>query len=302
MAASMFLHFGVVHLGMNMFALWSVGSFVERLFGSVGFLLLYAVSGLAGSLASVLYNPLAVSAGASGAICGVAGGLLGGAWKIRKTLPPAVRAAVRGVGFNIVLLLVIYAVVNRYHPVIDNAAHVAGLLAGVLIGLVLAEPIPNPNRSRRALRNLAVACLGAAAGYAGLVMLPGPPTDFNELQSQFQRVERVTNRSANAAHERFGARAITADELAAVLEREVLSRWKELSEELESSGWVPQEHREVVADLRKAAELREAGWQLYIESLRDPDPQKDEEAQRQFDEALETLRQLSEKVKKLNDE
>jgi membrane associated rhomboid family serine protease len=301
LATCMFLHFGAAHLGMNMLTLWSVGGFVERLFGRIGFLLLYAVSGLAGSFASVLFNPSAVSAGASGAIFGVAGGLLGGAWKIRKTLPPALGASVRGMGFTILLLLVIFGVVNHFYPMIDNAAHVAGLSAGVLIGLILAEPVPNPNPSRRGWRNLLVACLGTAAGYLGYSMLPEPPTDFNELQTRFLRVERVTDRTAESAHERAGAGAITTDELADLLEKYVLYRWTDLREDLESAGWVPKEQRELVADLRKAAEHREAGWQLHIEALRERNPRKDEDAQRQFDEALEILRQLNEKVKKLND-
>ena len=73
----MFLHFGIIHLGFNMWVLWDLGQLVERLVGNVGFLVLYFASGIAGSLASLAWQPLAISAGASGAVFGVAGALLG---------------------------------------------------------------------------------------------------------------------------------------------------------------------------------------------------------------------------------
>ena len=76
MFTCMFLHIGVLHLLFNMLALWNVGSCMERLLGSTGFLVLYLLAGLLGSVASVAWNPFVVSAGASGAIFGLYGGLL----------------------------------------------------------------------------------------------------------------------------------------------------------------------------------------------------------------------------------
>ena len=66
-----FLHIGVIHLACNMWALWNVGFLVERLVGNVAFLVLYLVSGLLGSIASLYWNPDVPSPGASGAIFGV---------------------------------------------------------------------------------------------------------------------------------------------------------------------------------------------------------------------------------------
>src|SRR5580658_1615973 len=58
---SMFLHIGVIHIAFNMFVLWQVGPFVERLLGNAGFLIVYLVSGIAGALVSVAWNPYVVS-------------------------------------------------------------------------------------------------------------------------------------------------------------------------------------------------------------------------------------------------
>ncbi len=293
LVASMFLHFGAVHLGMNMLALWSVGGLVERIFGNIGFLLLYLISGLAGSFASVLFHPEAISAGASGAIFGVAGGLLGGAWKLRRSLPPALLAAARSVAVNLLVLLVIYGVVNHFHPVIDNAAHVGGGLAGMLIGWLLAEPIPNPRPSRRGVRNLIVAGLGTAACYGAWMMLPHPPADVAALETQYKRVEKEVTRILESAEGRLRAGASTQEEYADILEQDVLPRWKKLHEDFQSAGSIPEVHREPMADLRKIIELREAGWELQIEALRKGDPQKARESEKRFDEAADIIRRLN---------
>ena len=67
------LHYGPIHLGMNMLALWWLGAPVEMALGHLRFLLLFIVSGLAGSTGALLVTPTAVTVGASGAIFGMLG-------------------------------------------------------------------------------------------------------------------------------------------------------------------------------------------------------------------------------------
>src|SRR5262249_52818307 len=74
---SMFLHIGLFHLVINLWCLLTTGPVVERFFGHLGFAALYVLSGIGGGLASLLVHPTIVTAGASGAIFGVFGGLLG---------------------------------------------------------------------------------------------------------------------------------------------------------------------------------------------------------------------------------
>ena len=74
---SMFIHIGIIHIAMNMFVLWTAGIIIERLFGSAAFTVLYVLAGVGGSLASLAWQPYTVSAGASGAVFGLFGGLLG---------------------------------------------------------------------------------------------------------------------------------------------------------------------------------------------------------------------------------
>ena len=74
---SMFLHFGLFHLLMNMYCLVTAGPLMERIFGHVGFAAIYVLSGLGGSILSVCLQPMSSGAGASGAIFGVYGAVLG---------------------------------------------------------------------------------------------------------------------------------------------------------------------------------------------------------------------------------
>src|SRR5258708_30302023 len=72
----MFLHIGIIHIALNMWCLWSLGTLCENLYGGWTFAAVYMISGVSGSLASIAYHQHGVSAGASGAIFGIAGALI----------------------------------------------------------------------------------------------------------------------------------------------------------------------------------------------------------------------------------
>ena len=82
---STFVHIGLIHLVLNMQALWRLGALSERLYGNWSFLLIYLVSGIGGAVASLWANSDIISAGASGAIFGVAGALA--VFLVRGSLP-----------------------------------------------------------------------------------------------------------------------------------------------------------------------------------------------------------------------
>ena len=134
---ALFIHFGVLHLALNMWALWDVGRLVEQLYGRWRFAVLYGVSGLLGNLLSlVLHGNQAVSGGASGAIFSLYGALLVFLWRERRNVEPGeFRWLFGGAAVFASLMLGVGFVVQG----IDNAAHGGGLLAGALLGLVLAR-------------------------------------------------------------------------------------------------------------------------------------------------------------------
>ena len=73
---SMFLHFGIIHIFGNMWCLWSLGRLAEKMVGSLSLVGIYLMTGVGASLLSLSWDPMRVSAGASGAIFGIAGALI----------------------------------------------------------------------------------------------------------------------------------------------------------------------------------------------------------------------------------
>ncbi len=129
---SVFLHIGIVHLLLNGWALFQLGTLYETWLGSLQLLLVFLVSGVAGSLASLLWSR-GLSAGASGAIFGLIGALIAFLLRRRDMLSPAGRSILG----QLVLWAGINVVFGLTTPGIDNAAHFGGAAAGLLLGLVL---------------------------------------------------------------------------------------------------------------------------------------------------------------------
>jgi rhomboid protease GluP len=171
--AATFLHGGIIHLGFNMWVLWDSGRVAERFYGSGQLLLIYLVSGLAGSIASLFFAAASgVSVGASGAIFGVVGCLLAALFTKAHKLPAMLVTTMR----SSMLLFVVYALAMGFMAgFIDNAAHIGGLVAGFLMGVVLTERFDHDEFQRRAIVRASL----AVAGAAGLLltawkMLPTP--------------------------------------------------------------------------------------------------------------------------------
>jgi rhomboid protease GluP len=145
MLTAMFLHGNVVHIAVNMWALLSLGSTAEIFYGRKNFLIIYFLSGLAGSAGTMLWNPVSISVGASGAIFGVAGALA--ALVYFKKLPvdrATLKRAVGSIGGMILVNLFLGATI----PIIDNSAHVGGLLAGTILGFALPAMIFRAEREK----------------------------------------------------------------------------------------------------------------------------------------------------------
>jgi membrane associated rhomboid family serine protease len=164
---SIFLHFGLAHLAFNMWALWVNGIVVERLYGSTRYLALYLVAGVAGSFASFLWHPFVNGAGASGAIFGVLGALLAYFLRTDSGVPKSVLTTQR----NSAAIFIVVSILNAARVQgIDNAAHLGGLAAGFLMGVVLHRPLDpkrdEQNGAAQWLRSIAVvACSVLVVGF-----------------------------------------------------------------------------------------------------------------------------------------
>ena len=124
---SMFLHANFLHLAMNMFSLYFVGTILEQIIGRWRFLLLYVASGLAGSAGALVWSPNVPTVGASGAIFGILGALL----VLERRGNIATGGQILGL---IVLNLVITFAFSTY---ISVGGHVGGLIGGIALMILL---------------------------------------------------------------------------------------------------------------------------------------------------------------------
>ena len=132
LVTSMFLHASIAHIGLNMLALWFIGGFVEQYLGSLRYVLLYLVSGLAGSAGALVADPTGVTVGASGAIFGILGAMLILEWNATGRL--AGNAATW-----IAINLVFDFAYNGNGGNISIGGHVGGVIGGILVMLAFAH-------------------------------------------------------------------------------------------------------------------------------------------------------------------
>jgi rhomboid protease GluP len=178
---SIFVHIGLLHICVNMYALFIFGPIVERMFGHWRFLLLYLVAGFGGSCVGVLFQY--ACAGASGAICGLLGAF--GTWTYlnRHFLPPSlVRAWMRNVMINTVLLVLI-----SLTPRISWSGH----LGGAVFGIVAAGLLNYQMVTRGWLRWLALAAVLALPllSYSLLLRFTKPEIRLDYEQSKIAQAE-----------------------------------------------------------------------------------------------------------------
>ncbi len=155
--AAPFLHFGLLHLGVNGWAQWSLGAPIEFLIGPWRFLALWLGSALGASLTSLWFNESSVSAGASGAIFGLLGAFTTFVFFRKDVLPQPVPRALR----NGVLATLLLNLMISFVPSIDMAAHAGGFVTGALLVVPLLKGRrETPSTSARSvLLRLSVALL-----------------------------------------------------------------------------------------------------------------------------------------------
>ncbi len=151
LVTAMFMHFGIIHLLMNMWALWILGRALESMFGPVRFLAVYLVCGLGGNVAAYLFQSGALSAGASTAVFGLFAVLFVALRRLRLSTSAVLPIIV----INLIFTLTV--------PGISIAGHLGGLITGGLVGAGVAYA---PRANRTAIQ---VAVLVGAVGLLGLL-------------------------------------------------------------------------------------------------------------------------------------
>jgi membrane associated rhomboid family serine protease len=145
---SAFLHLNFLHLALNMYALWTMGPLLENLLGTFRFALVYFVSAITGSLLSLCFVK-AASAGASGAIFGVAGAMLVLGYRYQRFLRPQLMSVL---GPGLVPFFLYNLVFGLVSSEINLAAHIGGAIGGAAYAFIF-----RPHQDGKLLKRLTVA-------------------------------------------------------------------------------------------------------------------------------------------------
>jgi rhomboid protease GluP len=144
-----FVHIGIFHIFMNMWCLWNLGRMAEQIYDKSTYLGAYLLCGVGGGIASLAWQPRGVTAGASGAVFGIAGLLITTFWMGNLPIPrertSAIMSSLLGfAGFNLLFGAAI--------PGISNSAHIGGLFTGLVLGGLMAPQLTRNPRESRGMR------------------------------------------------------------------------------------------------------------------------------------------------------
>jgi rhomboid protease GluP len=229
-----FIHFGVIHLAFNMYALWSGGILCEKLYGSARFLAIYLLAALAGSVVSSWWDSMRNSAGASGAVFGVYGALLVFFAVRRSDIPLAL---LKSAGQGALMLIGYSLFIGATSSAIDNAAHVGGLLGGALTGWLLARPFTAEARAQPQPARVALTAVVVCAALTALswpLWKPGSERfeamRVHEAIEAFVKAEKPIVESFSQVIADGEGNRISAEVAAAKVERNILPEWQKATE------------------------------------------------------------------------
>ena len=169
LVTNIFLHIGIFHILLNMYALLYIGLILEPYIGKLRFASAYLFTGIIASLASIYWNPQTVSAGASGAIFGMYGVFL--AMLTTNIIDKSARKPLlASIG-----VFVIYNLMNGMKAGIDNAAHIGGLLSGLAFGYCFYPSLKQPSQPK--LKYVTIALLLVATLCTSFVIYQNIPKD-----------------------------------------------------------------------------------------------------------------------------
>jgi rhomboid protease GluP len=180
-----FLHIGILHLVMNMYALLYIGLLLEPRLGRRRFASAYLLTGVMASIASLYWHDNTLSAGASGAIFGMYGVFLAllTTHLIEKTTRGALLASIG--------IFVVYNLLNGLKGTVDNAAHIGGLLSGIAIGYLYFPGLAKPQRPGLLYSAIAAAAvLVIATSMLAFKKIPNDYVVFQRKMTAFAVDER----------------------------------------------------------------------------------------------------------------
>jgi len=262
-----FVHGSFLHLLMNMLILLSIGLFTERLFGRVGFIVLYFFAGIGGNLASLALHPFTVSMGASGAIFGLYGGLLAVLLLHRNTVP---RPRIIAIAKSAAIFIAVNLLYGLSQSNVDMAAHIGGLASGFLLGCGLTGPLVPADPDWRQPRVLVVALAGTALAVILALRMP-IADDWRSNLNRLIPLDLNNQRLYNDALRKLQLRQMNAAEFNKLIDTQILPPWNAERESL-SKLRLPKPQRAIADQLVEYMSLKGEAWSLMEKGVSAADP------------------------------
>lgn len=256
---SCFVHIGIFHLLMNGYALVYIGMLLEPRLGSTRFLSAYLITGLAASLASLYWHDLTISAGASGAIFGMYGLFL--AMLTTNLIEKSARNAL----ITSIAIFVGYNLVNGLKEGIDNAAHIGGLVSGMIAGYAFYPSLNDPDDERTSSYT-AIALLSITLFVITFMMFRNSTNDIVEYEA---KMEKFVSLESLALEVYQMNRNAPKEELLTEIKSRGLFYWTEiinLLDEVDKLN-IPEALHEKNHRLREYCELRIKSYQLLYKTI-----------------------------------
>ena len=283
---STFVHMGVVHVLASVAGTLRAGLMLERLVGHVAFATTYVSAGVLGGLATMAMHPVALHAGASGAVFGIYGLLLASmGWSmVRPSEVTIPKAALRQLAPGAIVFL-LYTVITEG---MVTPAMITGLMMGGICGVVLAGGVT----ARKPPIRRVMATLAATAGIVVVFAVPlRGVADVTSEIAQVVAVERQISHDYDGAIDKFKKERRHTEVLIEQIER-IRPELRNASTRLNALVNVPDEQLWLVSGAKEYLRLRDESWRLRAEGLRQSSMQLLHQAdsmERAALDALETI-------------
>jgi len=253
-----FLHIGIIHLLMNMYALLYIGSLLEPILGKARFLSAYLLTGIVASLTSLWWHELTVSAGASGAIFGMYGVFLALLTTdfIEKTTRKTLLISIG--------IFVGYNLINGLKAGIDNAAHVGGLISGLLIGYTFIASLKRPAENK--LKYGTIGLLAIVILFSSFMFSKTISNDMGKYETSMKEFEQQEKQALSIYSL---PEATSKEDLLSEIKNRGIYYWKEnikLVSSLEKLD-LPDEVHAQNKILKEYCELRIASYELIYKAI-----------------------------------
>ena len=244
LVTNVFIHFGIIHIAANMYCFYRVAAYLEPMLGKAKYITAYICTGIIASVASLWWHSEGVnSAGASGAIFGIYG--LFFAFLTTSLIPQSIRQPLlKTIGF-----FILYNLLYGTKGGVDNAAHIGGLLSGLIIGYIYVYGIKKEHQGEQfpswIIPFVIIATICGASYYLKENIVPGTERIavlnqikdanykdndlFNSKLEEFDKVHQQMNDILNDT-------LLTQDALLKKIEETGLPGWESEANEIAATG------------------------------------------------------------------